>query len=243
MINKTLFISKLYLFFLLFFLSTSTSNAQEITIVDFNNIKIKKNSNIPFGWILKIWKGKPDFQLIKENDQKFLRLRSNKSAVSIYKEIKLDLKDTPILEWTWKTTKIPEKASANHYSRDDQAIGIYVAFPRFPSMLNSRLIAYIWDSNVPKGEILRSRKQLMVHYIVLRSGKKDLKKWITERRNVLEDYKKIFSSSPPKVGGISLMIDSDDTKDTAESFIKKITFKGLSIKTSNIKLNNFFVKK
>tara|TARA_Y100000814_G_C12333046_1_gene402005 strand:+ start:234 stop:935 length:702 start_codon:yes stop_codon:yes gene_type:complete len=213
-----------------FFINTSLSYAQEITVADFNNIQIKKNSNIPLGWILKIWRGKPDLKLIKEKENKIYRLRSKASAISIYKEIKLDVRKSPILEWTWKATKIPEKGSAKHYSRDDQAIGIYVVFPRFPSMLNSRLIAYIWDSNVPKGKILRSRKQLMVHYIVVRSGKKDLRKWITERRNVLEDYKKIFSSSPPKIGGISIMIDSDDTNDSAESFIKKITFKGLSPK-------------
>lgn len=213
-----------------FFINASLSYAQEITVADFNNIQIKKNSNIPLGWILKIWRGKPDLELIKEKENKIYRLRSKASAISIYKEIKLDIRKSPILEWTWKATKIPEKGSAKHYSRDDQAIGIYVVFPRFPSMLNSRLIAYIWDSNVPKGKILRSRKQLMVHYIVVRSGKKDLKKWITERRNVLEDYKKIFSSSPPKIGGISIMIDSDDTNDSAESFIKKITFKGLSPK-------------
>ena len=72
----------------------------------------------------------------------------------------------------------------------------------------------------------------MVHYIVVRSGKKDLNKWITERRNVLEDYKKIFSSTPPKIGGISIMIYSDDTNDTAESFLKKITFKALSSENS-----------
>ena len=213
-----------------FFINASLSYAQEITVADFNNIQIKKNSNIPLGWILKIWRGKPDLELIKEKENKIYRLRSKASAISIYKEIKLDIRKSPILEWTWKATKIPEKGSAKHYSRDDQAIGIYVVFPRFPSMLNSRLIAYIWDSNVPKGKILRSRKQLMVHYIVVRSGKNDLKKWITERRNVLEDYKKIFSSSPPKIGGISIMIDSDDTNDSAESFIKKITFKGLSPK-------------
>ncbi len=224
------------LFFLLFFyilINTSFSYAQNITIADFNNIKIKKDSNIPLGWILKIWRGKPDLKLIEEKEEKIYRLRSKASAISIYKEIKLDVQKSPILEWTWKATKIPERGSAKHYSKDDQAIGIYVVFPRFPSMLNSRLIAYIWDSNVPKGKIFRSRKQLMVHYIVVRSGKKDLKKWITERRNVFEDYKKIFSSSPPKIGGISIMIDSDDTDDSAESFIKKIAFKALSSKKSN----------
>lgn len=231
MLNKTLTRTLFYLIIFFLLINTKPSHAKDISIADFNIIKIKEKSNIPLGWILKIWRGKPDLKLIKEKDKKVYRLRSNASAISIYKEIKLDVEKTPILEWTWKATKIPEKGSAKHYSRDDQAIGIYVVFPRFPSMLNSRLIAYIWDSTVPKEKILRSRKQLMVHYIVMRSGKKDLKKWITERRNVLEDYRKIFSSSPPKIGGISIMIDSDDTNSTAESFIKNITFKTLRSKT------------
>ncbi len=232
MLNQLILKILFFVSFFFFAINTNISFAKNITIADFNNIKIKKESNIPIGWILKIWRGQPDLRLIAEKDEKVYRLRSKASAISIYKEIKLNAKKTPILEWTWKTTKIPEKGSAKIYSKDDQAIGIYVVFPRFPSMLNSRLIAYIWDSNVAKGKILRSRKQLMVHYIVVRSGKKDLNKWITERRNVLEDYKKIFSSTPPKIGGISIMIDSDDTNDTAESFIKKITFKTLSSENS-----------
>ena len=232
MLNKILSITLFYLIIFFLLINTKSSHAEDISIVDFNIVKLKENSNIPLGWILKIWRGKPELKLIKEKDENVYRLRSKASAISIYKEIKLDVEKNPILEWTWKTTKIPEKGSAKHYSRDDQAIGIYVVFPRFPSMLNSRLIAYIWDSNVPKEKILRSRKQLMVHYIVMRSGKKDLKKWITERRNVLEDYRKIFSSVPPKIGGISIMIDSDDTNSTAESFIKNITFKTLSSETS-----------
>ena len=232
MLNQLILKVLFFVIFFFFAINTNISFAKNITIADFNNIKIKKDSNIPIGWILKIWRGQPDFKLINDKEEKVYRLRSKASAISLYKEIKLNVKKTPVLEWTWKTTKIPEKGSAKNYSRDDQAIGIYVVFPRFPSMLNSRLIAYIWDSNVTKGKILRSRKQLMVHYIVVRSGKKDLNKWITERRNVLEDYKKIFSSTPPKIGGISIMIDSDDTNDTAESFLKKITFKALSSENS-----------
>jgi hypothetical protein len=64
----------------------------------------------------------------------------------------------------------------------------------------------------------------MVHYIVVRSGKNHLNEWITEERNVMEDYKRVFGKAPPLVGGISLLIDTDDTRSQAESYFSKIEF-------------------
>jgi hypothetical protein len=42
--------------------------------------------------------------------------------------------------------------------------------------------------------------------VVIRSGSEDLGKWLTERRNVAEDYTKIFGESPddPKATSISI---------------------------------------
>ena len=123
-------------------------------------------------------------------------------------------------------TKLPEGADARNVESDDQAAGVYVVFPRFPSFINSQFIGYIWETSVPEGTILRSRKNPMVHYIVVRSGVDDLGKWITERRNVLEDYRRVFGTEAPKVGGIALMIDTDDTLSDAESYFAKVEFEG-----------------
>ena len=47
---------------------------------------------------------------------------------------------------------------------------------------------------------------------------------MSEKRNVLQDYRDLFGEEPPKVGGVTLMIDSDDTKSTAESYFDVLRF-------------------
>ena len=62
--------------------------------------------------------------------------------------------------------------------------------------------------------------------MLFRSGAADLGKWITERRNVWDDYRKIFGEDPSQpVGGISIGIDSDDVKGRAESYVAFIAFR------------------
>ena len=73
--------------------------------------------------------------------------------------------------------------------------------------------------------ITYSEKTSTVTYVVVRSGAAELGKWLTERRNVVEDYKKIYDEAPDNPGGVSISIDSDDTNSSAESFFGAIAFK------------------
>jgi hypothetical protein len=61
--------------------------------------------------------------------------------------------------------------------------------------------------------------------VVLRSGTAELGKWVTERRNVVEDFKKIYEDTPDDPAAVSIAIDSNDTNSTAESFIGALFFK------------------
>jgi len=92
--------------------------------------------------------------------------------------------------------------------------------------VRSRVIGYIWDTTAPAGATFKSEKTGLVTYIVVRSGEADLGKWITEIRNVCEDYKRIYGEAPgEKMEALSLGIDSDDTKSTAEAFFGEIFFR------------------
>ena len=216
-----------------------------IVVTDFALNPAQNNSDqLPKGWALKVWHGKADVRLIRDNNRhaKVLRMRSEKASVSIYREVKLDLKKFPVLSWKWKVTKLPKGADARNVESDDQAAGIYVVFPRFPSFLNSRLIGYVWDTSAPEGSILRSRRNPMVHYIVVRSGMDNLGRWITEKRNVMNDYFRVFGSEAPDVGGIALMIDTDDTLSDAESYFAKVEFKGDVSRVSSAEQYDRFAK-
>ena len=59
----------------------------------------------------------------------------------------------------------------------------------------------------------------------MRSGPGELGKWLTERRNVVEDYRKIYGEEPDNPGAVSIAIDSDDTHSTAEAFFGAIVFR------------------
>jgi hypothetical protein len=61
-------------------------------------------------------------------------------------------------------------------------------------------------------------------YVVLQSGAAKLNEWVSERRNVYEDYKKLFKENPPTVGALLLYINSQHTKSSAECFYANIFF-------------------
>ena len=74
-----------------------------------------------------------------------------------------------------------------------------MVWPRFPEAVRSRIIGYVWDTTEPAGTICKSEKTGTVTYVVVRSGTADLGKWLTERRNVVEDFKKIYGDEPRAV--------------------------------------------
>src|SRR5262245_26855515 len=59
----------------------------------------------------------------------------------------------------------------------------------------------------------------------VQSGSGNLGTWLTERRNVYEDYTRIFREPPDDPRVITLSIDSNDTRSEAESFIGPILFR------------------
>ena len=180
---------------------------------------------IPDGWKGQNW-GSPDYDMtVVEGSPKVLHLKSQNEGSTIVKEVKISVKETPILELQWKAVVLSAGGDSRKKAADDQAAQIYVTFPRFPSAVRSRIIGYVWDTTAPEGTIVDSEKTSLVTYVVVRSGTKDLNRWITETRNVYEDYKRIYTEEPGQLGAVSIAIDSNDTKSSAESYIGKIHFR------------------
>jgi hypothetical protein len=184
---------------------------------------------IPGGWRGQTWGG-PAYDLTVELDGevRVLRLRSRNEGSTITKEIRgqVDLRATPILEWRWKAVELPAGGDSRRKAADDQAAQLFVVWPRSPEFLRSRILGYVWDTAAPAGTIARSEKTGTVTYIVIRTGPADLGRWVTERRNVLEDYRRIFGEEPEAPGAIALSIDTNDTHTRAESFMGLIRFTG-----------------
>lgn len=184
-------------------------------------------TGIPDGWKGQNW-GSPkyDFRIETQGGRKVLRAKSQDDSSTISKEAKVNVKDRPILQWSWQAVTLPKGGDARKSATDDQAAQLYVTFPRFPQAVRSRIISYLWDTTAPAGAIFKSEKTSLVTYVVVRSGPADVGKWVTESRNVLEDYKKIYGEAPGEdVGAISISIDSNDTHSSAEACFGEIVFR------------------
>jgi Protein of unknown function (DUF3047) len=207
---------------------TMAAWAADVVIDDWKSQKLGAHG-IPDGWTGGQTWGLPQHDLtIEENEgHRVLHLKSKIESSAIRRDIrgKVNLKETPILEWSWKAITLPKNGDCRKKGADDQAAQLYIVWPRFPEAVRSQIIGYIWDSTAPAGSIVKSEKTSTVTYVVMRSGAADLGKWITERRNVAEDYKKIYGAQADNPGYISIAIDSDDTVSSAESLFGAILFR------------------
>ena len=182
---------------------------------------------VPPGWQGQKW-GSPkyDFTVVVDGGSRALRLKSDNDSSTISKEVKVDVTQYPVLEWRWKLIALPPRGDARRAETDDEAGQLYVTFPRFPSQVRSRIIGYIWDSSAPAGSTFPSAKVGTVTFVVVRSGAADLGKWVTEVRNVRDDYRRIYGEEPKEsVGAVSLSINSQNTGSRAEALFGEILFR------------------
>lgn len=208
----------------LLFLSFPGKAQNPVYLVDrFEGSKL--DGGAPAGWNLEVKKGEPVITMEKDGDHTVVRLVARKSSFGIKKEFEMDIRDYPYLNWKWKVTKLPEKGNFLKKETDDQAAQLYVIFPRFPSKINTDFVCYYWESDpANKGKTGTSVAWSKAKVIVLQAGPEKLNQWISEKRNVYEDYKRLFGKEPPDVGGVAFYINSQHTQSEAESYLGEIYF-------------------
>jgi DUF3047 family protein len=192
--------------------------ADQLVIADFSSAV--NASGVPAGWEVKQHSGKADFTVVKDDGIAALRLRSANSSFSLQKKVHVNLKQYPIITWKWKVTKLPDRGDFRKSSADDQAAQLFLAFSR------TRAIVYIWDATAPQGTMGNAAAPffMSIKAVVVRSGKTDTGAWITETRNVHDDYRKLFGEEPADVNGVRLQINSQHTGTSAESYFADVTF-------------------
>jgi hypothetical protein len=86
-------------------------------------------------------------------------------------------------------------------------------------------INYIWESKVPRGTMIPNPYTDRVIMIVVESGESKLNQWVSEERNIHEDYKKAFGQEPPMISGVAIMTDTDNTGEIATAYYGDILFR------------------
>ncbi|MGD9852582.1 MAG: DUF3047 domain-containing protein [Nitrospirales bacterium] len=179
---------------------------------------------LPHEWSVKVWEGIGQVQVLEENQHKILRLETERGRISLFRALSVNLQASPLVSWEWKVLTLPTGAASRQVQRDDHGAALYLIFTSKEASVRTTTLGYIWDNTLPVGSVLARPDDPSVQYLVVRSGQDQLGAWLTEERNVLADYVRIFGEEPFSLQGISLVVDSDQTHSKATSLFGPINF-------------------
>jgi hypothetical protein len=209
--------------------------------------QIPVDQTIPQGWEPLIFK-KIDrhtrYDLISDAGETIVRAQSDNSASGLIRRRRIDPKKFPIIQWRWKIDNVYEKGDVNKKSGDDYPARIYIAFEYDPKRVGLwekakfgtvkalygeyppiAAINYIWASKAPPGTRVPNPYVDRVKMVVVESGAAKVGQWITEERNIYQDYLNMFGEEPPVISGVAIMTDSDNTGEAGAAYYGDILFK------------------
>jgi hypothetical protein len=182
------------------------------------------------------------YDLVRADSATVVRARSDGGASGLATETRVDLTEYPVLEWRWKVDGVLPDGDARTEAGDDYPARLYVTFDydalgladkvKLAALralgyddLPTRALNYVWANRVPRDTVLANAYTDWVMMVAVRSGAGRAGEWVSERRNVLADYRAAFGGDPPPVNGVALMTDTDNTGGAATAYYGDIRFR------------------
>lgn len=177
------------------------------------------------------------YGLVQEEDRIVLKAESQASASALMRKVEIDPSRFSFLEWAWKIES-PVPGEWGKKRKDDFAARLFVIFeaPEKPLSFFGKLVMkmaggfqgralnYVWANGVSTEQIAPSPYTDRVAMIAVESGEAKTRRWVVERRNVVEDFRRAFHAEPGTIVAIALMTDTDNTKSQAVSYYGDIRF-------------------
>jgi hypothetical protein len=202
--------------------------------------------SLPEGWKPQIFKKKRGarqtaYRVVRDGDIAVVRAESAGAASGLEHKVPVDLKEYPVLRWRWKVDQVVASGDPRRKDKDDYAARVYVTFAfepdkatfvermryksarKFFGDVPFAAISYIWASRTPVGTVMDSPHMGdIVKLIVVESG--NAGEWAVEERNVRDDYRLAFGKDPPRVSGVAIMTDTDNTRERATAYYGDLIF-------------------
>ncbi len=185
-----------------------------------------------------------EYERLLLDGEEVIRAVSTGSASGLVYKVDIDPYEYPIIEWRWKVEGVLKDGDLRSKKGDDYPARIYITFDYDKRNLSLpdrvkygfirtftkyniplRAINYIWANKAEKGTIAPNAYTDWVYMIAVESGNANAGQWILHTQNIIDDYKKAFGEDPPRINGVAIMTDSDDTKGSATAYYGDIIFR------------------
>lgn len=202
---------------LLYALSCSVANAEIIKIGQFSNGDLS-------GWEKHEFEGITQYKLVKLKDVTVLQANSKQSASGLVKKISINLDKTPYLNWRWQVKEPLYRMAENLKQGDDFAARIYVVIDGGVLFWRTLALNYVWASQKTVNSVWDNPFTSNAQMIAVQSGDKHAGQWLSEKRNVKEDLRKVFGREFQFIDAVAIMTDTDNSKQQATAYYGDIFF-------------------
>ena len=175
-------------------------------------------------WLHFPLRGETDYRLAVMKGRIAIRATGQQSASGLIRRVAVDPVKCPIIEWSWSVTKMQKNADLRVKDREDVAASIFLLFGDPGFLFDPKpvpTLRYVWtNGNVPIEAIVNNPYMPgTVRSIVVESGTDRIGAWITERRNVMEDFLNAFGYRPTeRIHAVVLFTDNDQTQEPVEAY-------------------------
>ena len=165
-----------------------------------------------------------EYRLVYLDGRLALRAVGRESASGVIRRVQVDPNRCPVLEWTWRVERLQSEADLRVKESDDVAASLFLLFgdPGFFSNPDPvPTLRYVWTNDrVAEGAVIDNPYMPgIVRNIVVRTGTEHIGEWVTERRNIVADFKRAFGEEPTNaIEAFALFTDNDQTKEPVEAY-------------------------
>jgi hypothetical protein len=218
-----------YTLLIFFLIPCLYSDSENIFLID--NFNTSEIGTLPEGWNGRKEEASKYYQIredIEDENNKYLSVKNDKTDMFIIKKIKVDLVKYPYLNWKWRVNQLPVNGKESKRKTCDVPASMNVVL--IASKWRPKTIKYTWSSTLEKGSRTKSPYAIWpsrCDILVLQSGEVLKGEWVSEKRNVLEDYTELYKKKKVKskiVEAIVIMSDGDNTSSISAADYDDIFF-------------------
>lgn len=174
------------------------------------------------GWKTRSFKGATRYTLVQEDGRTVLKGHAKGAASGLIKKLTFNPKNHRYLKWSWKVSNTVPGGNEKTKQGDDYAARVYVVFPGH-FFWRMRALNYIWANKLPRGAFVPNAFTSNAMLLAVESGPAKAGQWVSEERDILSDFRRLFGEDPPEAGGIAIMTDTDNTGAEATAWYGDIT--------------------
>ena len=203
-------------------------------------------TQLPAGWYvaaLPKFRKTTQYELVDDGGTTVVHATASESNSGLAFNLDIDPRLFQVVRWRWKVLQPIDGADNTRRAADDSMarvkfffsgpiqtlpIGERVFFKQVKAMTGVEMpyatLDYSWGDGAPAGTAIVNTWTTRIRTILVRSGTDGMGGWVSEQRNLYEDYKAAFGEEPGRITHVVIQTDTDATGASAEAWYGDIEF-------------------